>query len=317
MISVIVPVYNVEKYIVKCLESIVNQDRRDFELLLVNDGSKDDSISLAREYLTDKDIDWKVIDKENGGLASARNAGLKQARGEYISFIESDDAVSADFLSGLLAEMDDETDFVFCAFQFVKQQKAPEDDNTEKIIFEKEGLMNAFLKRNIAFVVPSMFFKKSFLLENNLFFDEKIRFSEDQPFIWNVILHSGRSVYLYRKMYGYYLRDDSIMTGSSYEKIIASYREFKEVITKIFSGYPEYDNVRELILPRWELGALYTSARIVDYEQYRKIYEEMDGRSILSRIRGIGEIKAYLLAGVCSISLKLLYKLCRRMDLNG
>ena len=154
-------------------------------------------------------------------------------------------------------------------------------------------------------------------MENNLFFDEKIRFSEDQPFIWNVILHSGRSVYLYRKMYGYYLRDDSIMTGSSYEKIIASYREFKEVITKIFSGYPEYDNVRELILPRWELGALYTSARIVDYEQYRKIYEEMDGRSILSRIRGIGEIKAYLLAGVCSISLKLLYKLCRRMDLNG
>lgn len=317
MISVIVPVYNVEKYIVKCLDSIVKQDRRDFELLLVNDGSKDGSIALAKEYLADKDVDWRIIDKENGGLASARNAGLKQAKGEYISFIDCDDVISEDFLSKMMEAIGEEDDFAFCAFRFVKSQDISKDDNAEKIVFDKEALLNAFLKRNIAFVVPSMFFKKSFLLENDLFFDEKIRFSEDQPFIWNVILHSERSVYLYRKMYGYYIRENSIMTSSSFEKIINSYREFKEVITKMFSEYPEYDETKKLLIPRWELGALYSSARIVEFDQYQKIYEEMDGKSIFSRIKGLGEIKAYLLAAVCSLSPKLLYRLCRRMDLNG
>ncbi len=317
MISLVLPVYNVEDYLVNCLKTIANQEYRDFEVILVNDGSKDRSIEYAKEYLKDTDMDWKVIDKENGGLASARNAGLKAAKGDYVAFIDTDDAISKDFLSRLIHVLEDDMDFSFCAFRFVKKQEVPDTEDPGMRIYDQQSLMDAFLKRNIAFVVPSMLFRKSFLLENDLFFDEKIRFSEDQPFIWNVILHSKRSIYLNKQMYGYYVRENSIMTGSSYEKIINSYREFKEVISRIFADHPEYQRTKELLLPRWELGALYSSARIIDYDQYLKIYEEMDGRSIFKRIRGIGEIKAYLLASVCSASPKLLYNLCRRMDLNG
>ena len=180
MISVIVPVYNVERYIVNCLKSIVDQDYTDFELLLVNDGSKDNSIEYAKDYLKGTDINWRVIDKENGGLASARNAGIREAKGDYISFVDADDVWFHDFLSSLLKEIEkDDYDFSFCNFEFVKEQKAPIDDNNNVVEFTREELLKAFLKRTIGFVVPSMMFKKSFLADQGLFFDEKIRFSEE------------------------------------------------------------------------------------------------------------------------------------------
>ena len=119
MISVIVPVYNVEKYITKCLESIANQSYKDFELLLVNDGSRDNSIDIARDYLQDISIDWKVINKENGGLASARNTGLVNAKGDYVVFIDSDDCLHKDFLSFLLNSIElNDYDFSFCNFKY-------------------------------------------------------------------------------------------------------------------------------------------------------------------------------------------------------
>ena len=88
-VSVIVPVYNVEKYIRQCLESIINQTYKNLEIIVVNDGTKDNSMKIVEEYLSDERI--KVINKENGGIASARNRGIDEATGEYISFVDSDD----------------------------------------------------------------------------------------------------------------------------------------------------------------------------------------------------------------------------------
>ncbi|MBQ6560424.1 MAG: glycosyltransferase family 2 protein [Erysipelotrichaceae bacterium] len=316
-VSVVLPVYNVEAYISACLKSIAEQDFRDFEVLLVNDGSLDHSIDTAKDYLENTDLNWRTIEKENGGVSSARNAGLKEAKGDYVVFVDPDDMLSRDFLSSLVNEMKEETDFVCCSYQFIKEQQVPEDVNDQKEILDRKELLDRFLKRTIDFVLPSMLFKRRFLLDNGLLFEEEIHFSEDQLYMWNVILHSNRIVYLHKKMYGYYLRERSTMTGSSLKKITNGYREFKVYIEKYFEPYPQYVSIRNRLLPRWELGALYTSARITDYDDFKKIYEEMNGKTVFSRLRGIGEIKAYLLGAMCSLSPKLLYRFCRRLDLNG
>ena len=96
-VSAIVPVYNVEKYIYRCVDSILNQTFSDFELILVDDGSPDNCPQICDEYAK-KDSRIKVIHKENGGLSSARNAGLDIASGEWISFIDSDDWIHKDYL---------------------------------------------------------------------------------------------------------------------------------------------------------------------------------------------------------------------------
>lgn len=317
MISVVVSVYNVEKYLEKCLESIIRQSLSDYEVIIVDDGSKDGSVDVAKNYLKDKNIDWQLVSKENGGQGSARNAGLKHAKGEYVVFIDSDDVISDDFLERLYENVSkDSYDFSFCGFKYVKEQIPPVDDSTEYTEYDRDSLVSCFLKRTISFVLPSMMFRKSFLLDNGLWFNENTRFSEDQYFMWEVILSSHKTVYMNRKMYGYYLRENSIMTGSPYDKICIGIDEYSKFCDSLKERYPEYDSMISKILPRWELGTLYSCAKLVPYDQYLDLYQRMNGRTLLKRVMGIGESKAYLLALVSSISPKLIYALCRKMRLE-
>ena len=89
--SIIIPVYNSEKYIEKCINSILEQTCENYEVIIVNDGSTDNSIEIIKQLLHEANIDWLVIDKENGGQGSARNLGIKYAKGEYLVVIDSDD----------------------------------------------------------------------------------------------------------------------------------------------------------------------------------------------------------------------------------
>lgn len=317
MISVVVTIYNIEKYIEKCLESIVNQDYKDFEIVLVDDGSNDSSKEFALEFLKDKNVKYLLVEKENGGLSSARNAGLSNSNGDYVVFIDGDDYISKDFLLVLnrLVE-ENKTDFSFCSFSFIKRQDVFEVAEANEVLFTRDELLSLFLKRTISFVVTSMLFKKSFLLNNNLFFNENTKFSEDQMFIWNVIFASERSAYSFRKMYGYCIRENSIMTSSSYEKVENSLNDYVFFTNDLIKLHPEYTDIINKILPRWQLGALYTSACLLNRDDFLRLYEKMDGKTILRRLRGIKENKAYLLAFVSMVSGKLLYVLCRRMNLN-
>ena len=99
-VSIIIPVYNVEKYLKKCLDSVINQTYKDIEIICVNDGSKDGSENILKEYAT-KDSRIKIIEKKNGGLSSARNAGLDVASGEYCYFVDSDDWIELNTIEKL------------------------------------------------------------------------------------------------------------------------------------------------------------------------------------------------------------------------
>ena len=96
--SIIVPIYNVEALLPRCIDSLIGQQYQNIEIILVNDGSTDSSEAICREYLN-RDSRIKLINKENGGLSSARNTGLKLCKGEYIFFVDSDDYVTSDFCS--------------------------------------------------------------------------------------------------------------------------------------------------------------------------------------------------------------------------
>lgn len=114
MISVIVPVYNVSIYLRQCVDSILAQTFTDFELLLINDGSKDDSGVICDEYAA-KDSRVRVFHKENGGVSSARNHGLDNAKGEWIAFVDGDDWIKPDYLESIMSQPD--ADMVMCSFE--------------------------------------------------------------------------------------------------------------------------------------------------------------------------------------------------------
>ena len=107
LISIIVPIYNVENYLRQCLDSIQNQTYQNFECLLINDGSPDNSADICREYV-EKDARFRYFEKENGGVSSARNLGIECSGGTYITFIDADDWVDSDYLEVLYNALIDE-----------------------------------------------------------------------------------------------------------------------------------------------------------------------------------------------------------------
>ena len=138
-ISVIVPVYNTEKYLDECIQSILNQSFTNFELLLIDDGSTDRSGAICDQYAA-KDERVRVFHKENGGVSSARNVGLDEAKGEWIAFVDSDDYLLSNALD-LITDLENE-DFVICSYQrFIENQ------NPLSVIYESCRLNTQSLKR--------------------------------------------------------------------------------------------------------------------------------------------------------------------------
>jgi len=153
LVTVVLPVYNVEKYLDRCLESVVNQTYRDLEIILVDDGSPDNSPALCEAWAA-KDSRIKVIHKKNAGLGMARNTGIENANGEYICFFDSDDYIALDTVeSCYIAAQKEDADIVCFGLHNVDDcgtvitNLAP---NTEKCIYENDEIMTVFLPEMIA-----------------------------------------------------------------------------------------------------------------------------------------------------------------------
>ena len=212
MISVIVPVYNVERYIRQCVESILEQTYADLEIILVDDGSTDGSGSICDEYKL-KDDRVVVIHKCNGGLSDARNAGLDIARGEYIGFVDSDDYIEPDMYEVLYKNCERYAADLATA-RFVKFNTQGEDRKnfTENIeVFSREEMLRLFIVGDRRYEITMSVWDR--LYKRELISD--LRFPvgkcyEDIVFSTKVIEKSKINVYIDRALYHYRLREDSI-----------------------------------------------------------------------------------------------------------
>ena len=189
MISIIVPIYKAEKYIHRCIDSILAQSHTDFELLLIDDGSPDNCGAICDEYAA-KDSRVRVFHKENGGVSSARNLGLDHAQGEWITFVDIDDYVHPDFLASLYAQHD--ADLIVGSFQMVNSKEEwdtiLEDCFYDKTQFSK-NVIDLSLK--IHFHTPwTKLYRNDIIVGNHLRFDEKMHSSEDWLFVLNYLIYA-------------------------------------------------------------------------------------------------------------------------------
>ncbi|MGV4415210.1 glycosyltransferase family 2 protein [Chryseobacterium sp. T1] len=177
LISVIVPVYNVEKYLEQCIQSILNQTYANFELILINDGSRDNSLSICQKY-AQQDARIVLIDKENEGVSSARNIGIDIAKGEWITFIDSDDYISPSYFD--IELLNEEFDLILLNIKtenlYYKFEKLHKEQTTLNSFLSKRKLYHDYSG-------PCGKFYKSEIIHNyKLLFDEKISFGEDAVF---------------------------------------------------------------------------------------------------------------------------------------
>lgn len=211
-LSVIVPVYKVEKYIHKCVDSILNQTFKDFELILIDDGSPDNCSEICDEYAK-KDSRVRVIHKENGGQSSARNRGLDIAKGEIIGFVDSDDDIEVNMYKNLIDYMDREKlDIVFCDVYLVRGDRVREQSmySENKVLNNIQGLKDNLICK-IDNAVWNKIYKKTIF--NNLRFTEGIVY-EDVRIMYKVFSKSQKSGYLKQSLYYYYKRPNSTIAQS-------------------------------------------------------------------------------------------------------
>ena len=215
LFSVIIPVYNVEKYLRACLDSVLNQTFSDWEAVCVNDGSTDGSAAILREYAA-KDNRFLVVEQPNAGLSAARNTGLKHAVGDYVLFLDSDDWLETNALETLAGNLDGEDLVCFSGRRYLELEDCslPADQLEERVY--QSGMdyynENALQRRDFAFVcVVLRLYKRSFLEENGLRFKEGI-FHEDNLFTPLACYYARRVKVINRCLYDYRVRDNSITT---------------------------------------------------------------------------------------------------------
>lgn len=214
-ISVIVPVYNSEKYLKECLDSLQNQSLKDIEIIVINDGSTDNSENIIKTYLDDSR--FKYLKQENQGQAVARNKGLEIACGEYISFIDSDDYIDLNMFEELYKASNQKYDLVVCDFYLTYLNNEEKKDIYSSILNKKEGKI-ASKEYLFAGVSPwNKIYKRTFLKKNNFRFPEGIIY-EDYASIPTLALYNPKIYYVKKAFLHYVQSDNSTMRFNTYKK---------------------------------------------------------------------------------------------------
>lgn len=216
-ISVIIPVYNVEKYLAECLTSVVNQTFKDIEIICVNDGSTDNSPKILEEF-AQKDSRIKIINQENQGMSCARNAGLAVATGEYITFVDSDDYISTDLYADMQKYLPAEL-ICFNAKIFPMSEKYRALQNYIQCKFEGEQPISEKIIKQTNIHIWNKIFKTSVIRENNIKFPDGLYF-EDFPFMFEYLYSINTAKFVTGKGYYFYRQQpNSIMKTCSPKSI--------------------------------------------------------------------------------------------------
>lgn len=237
-VSIIVPVYNVEKYLVRCIESLINQTFKNIEIILINDGSTDNSLNIINEYKK-KDRRIKLIDNKNNGVSCSRNIGIKQSKGNYIMFVDSDDWIDKNTIEDMYNLLEKNgCDLVMCSYirEFLKGSKEKKVMLEDKITYEKKDIKKELLRRLIGPVreelanpenldsmgtVWGKLYRSSIIKANNIKFIDLKEIGSAEDVLFNIYLFNeiNRAIFINKPMYHYWKGNSNSVTSKYNPKL--------------------------------------------------------------------------------------------------
>ncbi len=269
-VSIIVPIYNVEEYLVKCLDSLVNQTLKEIEIICINDGSTDNSLEILKAY-AQKDDRITVINKKNSGVSDARNTGLEMANGEYVMFVDSDDYLEIQTCQSIYEKIkkDNSNLLIFNYFLVTQETKhrAKELDNilTDKFTFTQ--CPDNFFYINTG--ILGKLYKNSNLKR----FDTKLKKGEDTVFFWLYCLENNPEISVLNiPLYNYKIRDNSTMSNQSYFQSAEVFNAI-EVLTDSFYFKTASEYIQAKILDRWAKSLWYELKTLCDNIPTKYLYK--------------------------------------------
>ena len=291
MISIIVGMYNCEHTINKTIKSILNQSFNDFELLLIDDGSIDNTLEIIKAF---DDQRIKIFEQNNKGISNVRNKGIGLAQGEYICFVDSDDYIEIDYLKELYEYMtNNNLDYVMCNYNKVindnKYMMQPS-FNGNTIITDKQLLINKIFYGNNKYNLSSNcmgLYKRNIIIDNNLKLDEDLYYGEDILFNYQYIQYINRFGYLNKALYNYTYNNESLSNNLTINKIELLINKIKNNINKyndIENKYIKSYYLNQFIIYLSNIFKLNKQDRIREYYNIRnnKILDDISYKDLLN-----------------------------------
>ena len=216
-ISIIIPCYNCENWLERSLNSLINQTCDNFEIIFIDDGSKDNSSETAKKILSKSNIQYKIIKKKNEGVSVARNVGIENSNGEILYFLDSDDYVE-DTLCETIIETVEKNDVDIMFFKY-KSKKKFADYDKYNVVMDSKTMLIDLLHYKFMYHICAFAVKKSVVIKNNIKFTEGARYGEDHEFIIKALCNSNKGIVLNKVLFNYCERDDSAVQKFTLSRI--------------------------------------------------------------------------------------------------
>lgn len=325
LISIIIPVYNVEEFLPKCMDSVLKQTYRDFEVLLIDDGSTDGSAAICDEYAQQYDC-CKVFHRQNAGVAASRNFALSKAKGKYIVFLDSDDYIEKEMLAKVYAKMELEQ-YDICSFSARRVDEAGKHlydiyfvNVIGSLYFNEESrdmfLWQKFLQYQTGWECCFHVFRRDIIETNQIRFDEKLRYAEDLVFTFEYMFYVESWIKLPDVLYNYTLRSGSatkeldrkgMLDGIMYDafgrmrerlkkkdsgrydtaRISLFYAALLQYFYPIFAKGMEIDQVREMFggSDKWSVQEEQLQALLLQKKKLQQLFGEKSGFELYRKAR--------------------------------
>ncbi len=232
LITVMIPAYNAQKYIGRCIESLIEQTYKDIEILIVNDGSKDSTKSICEEF-SQKDARVRLVNQENGGEGAARNTGLREARGKYLTFVDADDYVKEDFIERLHTNLvNNEAGLAICGFTELREDTVLNETSGDITIMNQEEGMEMLLREDsFKGYVWNKIFDLDIIRQNKLSFDVSLAVWTDVLFVFQYMIHIDKIVFDPTPEYYYIYLETSVSHGGG-NNVIAVEKSYSAIRAK-------------------------------------------------------------------------------------
>lgn len=293
-VSVIIPVYNASKYIEKTLKSLVSQSFKDFEIIIVDDGSEDDSIEIINKFLLNHDFTFIIDSQENKGVSSARNRGLELANGNYIIFLDDDDILTNNHIENLYNSLkNNNSDLSFTYLSKINNEGkyltniSDYDSIKDLDLIDSDEFIKLELDMKIPFSFVELMYKKDILDKNSIRFNENINYGEDTEFALKALVFSQNVAISHEFTYLYFQREGSITSNVYLERF-----DFVNVLDNFAKYYMDNSKTRnkeviDLIYTKRIPKAIFGNLMFLFYCDfpYDMIMDKVQSMGLLDKLR--------------------------------
>lgn len=265
LVSIIIPIYNAECYLERCLNSVINQTYKNIEIILINDGSKDNSINICKKYRSN-DERVVIINQDNFGVSYSRNIGINHAKGKYILFVDADDSIDINMVENMLKLATKYNgDCIICNYDDGKNNYKQPNEEIEQI-FTDEAIKRFLIHNSLKGMLWNKLIKRKYF-ENNMF-DTTVGYAEDAQVVWKLIKKMNSIVITSHTYYHHYINDDSISNKKFSANKFSEIKVWSDILLDVEANYREYMNI---IYARY--GSVCT---FMLYDMYKNRYIDND-----------------------------------------